>query len=285
MRSHRSSPDDHLLRARSPAPSCSLCCRSEANWCRAGRLLITLATFRLTLHLPFHFDYSAQPAFQFEQQSPLDRLPRHPLSRRRRWPLHVARRPHRPPRTARRPHLLARDRHAESKSSTRSSCSSRSRCSASSSRSTSSSTTPSGSSRSFPWRFSSPSSAAPTTARRAPPSSSSSTPSSPRRSCSSPCSGSTLAPAPSTTSSSQSRTHQNATLFSSSAALWLVSLAFLVAFAVKVPVFPLHGWLGRCLQRSPHRVAMVVAGKLGLYSILRFSFGIFPCSRTASRPG
>src|SRR6185437_9314968 len=28
-----------------------------------------------------------------------------------------------------------------------------------------------------------------------------------------------------------------------SAALWLCSLAFLVAFAVKVPVFPLHGWL------------------------------------------
>jgi NADH-quinone oxidoreductase subunit M len=61
-----------------------------------------------------------------------------------------------------------------------------------------------------------------------------------------------------------------------SAALWLASLAFLAAFAVKVPIFPLHGWLSDAISEAPTAVVMVLAGKLGLYSILRFSFGIFP---------
>lgn len=59
-------------------------------------------------------------------------------------------------------------------------------------------------------------------------------------------------------------------------ALWIASLAFLFAFAVKVPVFPLHGWLADGIQEAPTAAVMVLAGKLGLYSILRFSFGIFP---------
>ena len=63
--------------------------------------------------------------------------------------------------------------------------------------------------------------------------------------------------------------------FSATAGL-LLSLAFLIAFAVKVPIFPLHGWLADALSEAPTAMAMVLAGKLGLYSILRFSFGIFP---------
>ena len=58
--------------------------------------------------------------------------------------------------------------------------------------------------------------------------------------------------------------------------MWLASLAFLLAFAVKVPVFPLHGWLSDAIAEAPTAAVMVLAGKLGLYSILRFSFGIFP---------
>ena len=60
------------------------------------------------------------------------------------------------------------------------------------------------------------------------------------------------------------------------AAMWLASLAFLLAFAVKVPVFPLHGWLADAISEAPTAAVMVLAGKLGLYSILRFSFGLFP---------
>ncbi len=63
---------------------------------------------------------------------------------------------------------------------------------------------------------------------------------------------------------------------SNSAALWLASLAFLFAFAVKVPVFPLHGWLSDAIAEAPTAAVMILAGKLGLYSILRFSFSIFP---------
>jgi NADH-quinone oxidoreductase subunit M len=59
-------------------------------------------------------------------------------------------------------------------------------------------------------------------------------------------------------------------------ALLLCSIAFLVAFAVKVPVFPVHGWLQDAVTEAPTAAVMVIAGKLGLYSILRFSFGIFP---------
>jgi NADH-quinone oxidoreductase subunit M len=67
-------------------------------------------------------------------------------------------------------------------------------------------------------------------------------------------------------------------------ALWWVSLAFLFAFAVKVPVFPLHGWLGSVIEEAPTAMAMVVAGKLGLYSIFRFNLGLFPAQSRAIAP-
>jgi NADH-quinone oxidoreductase subunit M len=65
-------------------------------------------------------------------------------------------------------------------------------------------------------------------------------------------------------------------------ALWWASLAFLVAFAVKV--FPLHGWLSDAIQEAPTAMAMVVAGKLGLYSIVRFNLGLFPTQARAIAP-
>lgn len=67
----------------------------------------------------------------------------------------------------------------------------------------------------------------------------------------------------------------NSAEFSPQALSW-VALAFLVAFAVKVPVFPLHGWLADTISDAPTAMAMVVAGKLGLYSMLRFNLGLFP---------
>ncbi|HEX3986222.1 MAG TPA: NADH-quinone oxidoreductase subunit M [Acidobacteriaceae bacterium] len=70
----------------------------------------------------------------------------------------------------------------------------------------------------------------------------------------------------------------------SPAALGWASLAFLVAFAVKVPVFPLHGWLPDVIQEAPTAMAMVVAGKLGLYSIFRFNLGLFPEQSRAIAP-
>jgi NADH-quinone oxidoreductase subunit M len=63
-----------------------------------------------------------------------------------------------------------------------------------------------------------------------------------------------------------------------------VALAFLFAFAVKVPVFPLHGWLADTFSEAPVALAMVVAGKLGLYSMMRFHIGLFPAQARAAAP-
>ncbi len=71
--------------------------------------------------------------------------------------------------------------------------------------------------------------------------------------------------------------------FSTTALFW-VALAFLFAFAVKVPVFPLHGWLADTFSEAPVALAMVVAGKLGLYSMLRFHVGLFPVQARAAAP-
>jgi NADH-quinone oxidoreductase subunit M len=67
-------------------------------------------------------------------------------------------------------------------------------------------------------------------------------------------------------------------------ALSWVALAFLFAFAVKVPVFPLHGWIADTYNEAPVALAMVVAGKLGLYSMLRFHVGLFPVQARAIAP-
>jgi NADH-quinone oxidoreductase subunit M len=75
-------------------------------------------------------------------------------------------------------------------------------------------------------------------------------------------------------------THGN---FPSGAMFW-AALAFLFAFAVKVPVFPLHGWLADTFSEAPVALAMVVAGKLGLYSMLRFHIGLFPAQARAEAP-
>jgi NADH-quinone oxidoreductase subunit M len=62
------------------------------------------------------------------------------------------------------------------------------------------------------------------------------------------------------------------------------AFAFLFAFAVKVPVFPLHGWIADTYSEAPVALAMVVAGKLGLYSMLRFHIGLFPVQARAMAP-
>ena len=66
--------------------------------------------------------------------------------------------------------------------------------------------------------------------------------------------------------------------------LFWVALAFLFAFAVKVPVFPLHGWIADTFSEAPVAMAMVVAGKLGLYSMLRFHIGLFPAQARDMAP-
>ncbi len=67
-------------------------------------------------------------------------------------------------------------------------------------------------------------------------------------------------------------------------ALCWASVAFLLAFAVKVPVLGLHGWLPDTFSEAPVGMGMVVAGKLGLYSLIRFHVGLFPVQARQAAP-
>jgi NADH-quinone oxidoreductase subunit M len=62
------------------------------------------------------------------------------------------------------------------------------------------------------------------------------------------------------------------------AALWCF-LGFFLAFAVKVPVFPLHTWLPDAHFEAPTAGSVLLAGvllKMGTYGLLRFNLGLFP---------
>ncbi len=58
-------------------------------------------------------------------------------------------------------------------------------------------------------------------------------------------------------------------------------LAFTLAFAIKVPLFPLHTWLPDAHTEAPTMGSVILAGvllKLGPYGLLRFALPIFPAA-------
>lgn len=68
------------------------------------------------------------------------------------------------------------------------------------------------------------------------------------------------------------------TKMGTSSSTWLF-LGFVVAFAIKSPLFPLHGWLPITYRESPPEVSAVlsgVVGKAGLYGLLRIVIPTFP---------
>ena len=61
-------------------------------------------------------------------------------------------------------------------------------------------------------------------------------------------------------------------------ARWLF-LAFFVAFAVKVPLFPLHTWLPDAHTEAPTAGSLILAAvllKIGAYGLIRFNLTLFP---------
>jgi NADH-quinone oxidoreductase subunit M len=56
-------------------------------------------------------------------------------------------------------------------------------------------------------------------------------------------------------------------------------LAFAVAFAIKVPLFPFHTWLPDAHVEAPTAGSVILAGvllKMGTYGLVRFAFPLFP---------
>jgi NADH-quinone oxidoreductase subunit M len=60
---------------------------------------------------------------------------------------------------------------------------------------------------------------------------------------------------------------------------WLLFLAFALAFAIKVPMFPFHTWLPDAHVEAPTPGSVILAGvllKMGTYGFIRFAMPMFP---------
>ncbi|MBI9048697.1 MAG: NADH-quinone oxidoreductase subunit M [Anaerolineaceae bacterium] len=60
--------------------------------------------------------------------------------------------------------------------------------------------------------------------------------------------------------------------------VWLF-MAFALAFAIKVPMWPLHTWLPDAHVEAPTAGSVILAGvllKMGAYGLIRFNLGLFP---------
>ncbi len=77
------------------------------------------------------------------------------------------------------------------------------------------------------------------------------------------------------------RTH-----FAPSTQMWMF-VAFAVAFGVKLPLFPLHGWMPDAYTEAPAPAAVLISGvlsKAGAYGFLRFAISMLPDAAQRAAP-
>src|SRR5260221_4189501 len=68
---------------------------------------------------------------------------------------------------------------------------------------------------------------------------------------------------------------------------WWLFLAFTAAFAIKVPMWPLHSWLPHAHVEGPTPGSVILAGvllKMGTYGFLRFNLALFPEASVKAAP-
>ena len=68
---------------------------------------------------------------------------------------------------------------------------------------------------------------------------------------------------------------------------WWLFLAFTAAFAIKVPMWPLHSWLPDAHVEAPTAGSVILAGvllKMGTYGFLRFNIPLFPEATVRAAP-
>jgi NADH-quinone oxidoreductase subunit M len=76
------------------------------------------------------------------------------------------------------------------------------------------------------------------------------------------------------------------TPFTGTSELWLFA-AFILSFAIKVPIVPLHTWLPDAHTEAPTAGSVILAGlllKTGAYAIFRFAFPLFPAAARLFSP-
>jgi NADH-quinone oxidoreductase subunit M len=74
--------------------------------------------------------------------------------------------------------------------------------------------------------------------------------------------------------------------FATNTGRWLFA-SFAIAFAVKVPIFPLHTWLPDAHTQAPTGGSVILAGvllKMGTYGFLRFGLYLFPEATVWAKP-
>lgn len=73
--------------------------------------------------------------------------------------------------------------------------------------------------------------------------------------------------------------HSQNPFFLSDGMKWTIFILLLIAFGIKLPIFPFHTWMLKVHTEAPPAIVMIHSGvllKMGAYGLIRFGIGLFP---------